>query len=559
MPLQSDYDKEQDRRIAENTARLNNIALYLREIRDHFEPIFGLAEKVPEKWKRIVRTSRVVVTLGIVFSVALKGGVWYLKKQKLHEMADRYAQVSIALYQRENNPEVALPFIDKAIAIESECPDFIFMRAYMQGMASVRELLNLGRPFTKTELDTAHRAYAEALYLQSLEKNRAEPYILQGQILAALGEHDRALAAVTKAVELDPKNGFALVRLAMVQLDGKDVAAAEKNLDRALELNDQTKWAWLWKGIIAGDYRNDAEGARACYEKALAIDPKFDLALYNRGWSFANGKDKRYDLARADMMKALKVNPAYKEACYAIGMFYGYEDNYSVAKVWMDKAIALDGNFLAAHKWRGIICGEMGECEEAVASFGQAILLDPMNADLYVRRAKMYGRMNRATDELRDLLFARELDPKAHRTLMYLGDAYLRAGDSAQALKHYDEALKANAKYDDAFARKAAVLLTLGKGDEALAALDSAIAVSSYRPERFWLQKGETLQKLNRRPEALACAVKARTLAPKLSAAWRLEATLQKASGDRAAFKAALERYLELVPSDENARRELAD
>jgi len=547
----SEHDKVQDRRIEANSQAIENLVKYMREVRNHFEPIYALAEKVPEKWTKTVIRLRTIAKLGIVFVLLAKGGGWYINKQKLHKMADRYAEVARRLYYTENNPDVALPFVDKALEIEKESPEYIFFKAYIKGMAATRDLLNLGRPFNKKELDRAHQAYAEAVFLQGLEPERPEPYILQGQILAALKETARAKEAIEKAVSLDPKSDFALMRLATVQLDEKDVAGAEASLEKSLELNPKSKWAWLWKGVVAMDFKKDPEAARACCDKALEIDPKFDLALYNRGWTYATGKEKRYDMAREEMKKALAVNPDYKEACYAMGMFYGYEDNYTVAKVWMDKAIAMDAGFLLAHKWRGIICGEVAQYEEAVKSFGAAILLDPMNADLYVRRAKMSVALGKLDEALRDLNFAYELDPKAKRTLLYLGDVYRKANDDEKALSFYDKAIAADGKYDDAYARKAALLAKEGKTDESVSAIDRAIAVTTYKPERFWLQKGDILDAAGKSAEAAECYVKARTLAPRFAEAWKKEAMLLKRLGKAEEAKAAAKAYLELVPTDE--------
>ena len=547
----SDHDKVQDRRIAANAKAIESLVKYMREVRDHFEPIYGLAEKVPEKWTKTVIKLRTIAKLGVVFVILAKVGGWYFNKQTLHKMADRYAEVARRLYYTENNPDVALPFVDKALEIEKESPEYIFFRAYIKGMAATRDLLNLGRPFNKTELDRAHQAYAEAVFLQGLEPERPEPYILQGQILAALKETARAKEAIEKAVSLDPQSDFALMRLAMVQLDEKDVAGAEDSLAKALELNPKSKWAWLWKGVVAMDFKKAPEAARACCDKALEIDPKFDLARYNRGWTYATGKEKRYDMAREEMKKALAVNPDYKEACYAMGMFYGYEDNYDVAKVWMDKAIAMDADFLLAHKWRGIICGEAAQYEEAVKSFGAAILLDPMNADLYVRRAKMSVALGKLAEALRDLNFAYELDPKAKRTLLYLGDVYRKANNDEKALSFYDKAIAADGKYDDAYARKAALLAKEGKTDESVSAIDRAIAVTTYKPERFWVQKGDILDAAGKSAEAAECYAKARTLAPRFAEAWKKEAMALKKLGKAEEAKVAAKAYLELVPTDE--------
>ena len=551
----TEHDKIQDQQIAANAKAISNLVKYMREVRDHFEPIYALAEKVPEKWTKFVLRLRMFVKLGIVFVVLAKVGGWYFNKQTLHKMADRYAEVARRLYYAENNPDVALPFVDKALEIEKDSPEYIFFKAYITGMAATRDLLNLGRPFNKAELDRAHQAYAEAVFLQGLDPKRPEPYILQGQILAALKETARAKAAIQKAVEMDPQNDFALMRLAMVQLDEKDVAGAEASLEAALSLNPKSKWAWLWKGVVAMDFKKDPESARTCYDKALEIDPKFDLALYNRGWTYVTGKEKRYDLARAEMKKALAINPDYKEACYATGMFYGYEDNYAVAKVWMEKAVATDANFLLAHKWRGIICGEMAQYDEAIRSFNAAILLDPMNADLYVRRAKMSVALGKLDDALRDLNFAYELDPKAKRTLLYLGDVYLKAGNEEKSLSFYNKAIDVDEKYDDAYSRKAALLAKTGKPDDAIATIDRAIAVSSYKPERFWMQKGDILDAAGKSDAAVACYVKARTIARGFATAWKKEAVVRKKLGHAEEAKVAAKAYLELVPTDEEFKK----
>lgn len=554
---QQRHEVEQDRKIAANTAAVSQMTRYLRELRDHFEPIFGMADKVPEKWRRIVRMCRLLVTVGVVGSIAFKGLGWYMKKRHLHTMADRYAQVASQLYYTEGNPDVALPFLDKALAIESESPEYIFQKAYLQGMSATRTLLNLGRPMNKAELDEAHRALAEALYLQGLDAKRPEPYILQAQIYSALKDPERARKAIEKAVEIAPDNDFALVRMALIQLEEKDVDGADKSLDRAIELNPKSKWAYLWKGIVLADYRKDPEAARAMYGKALEIDPKFDMAHYNRGLTYVVGGKKGYALAREEMLKALALNPSYKEACRVIGYLYGCEDNYTVAKVWMDKAIALDGNFLAAHKWRGVICGEMAEFDEAVKSYNNAIQLDPMNAELYERRAKIYGMQGKDEEALSDLRFAYSLNPKSARTLVYIGNAYVKAGNAEGAVSYYDKALEINPAYDEALARKAEALAKCGKNDEAMKSIDAAISATKYKPERFWLQKADMLATMKRADEALAACVKAREIAPKNSLAWRMEANLLKAKGDAVGYKSALKKYLEIVPSDAKARQEL--
>ena len=214
----------------------------------------------------------------------------------------------------------------------------------------------------------------------------------------------------------------------------------------------------------------------------------------------------------------------------------------------MDKAIAIDGNYLTAYKWRGITHGDMKRFEDAIQDFNTAIRLDPMNADLYVRRAQMNEKRGHLDDALRDLRFAYDLEPDAYRTLVYLGDVYVKAGQVPQALNYYDRAIAVNPAYGNTYARKADALAGLGREADALKAIEKAIEVTSIKPERLWVQKGALLEKFKRPADARAAYAKARTLNPKLLVAWRKELELAQAAGDTAAADAARAKCLELDP-----------
>ena len=506
MADKDNHEEVQDARIRRNESRIiaNQEAIrkqlaYLDELLTYFKP--WRASRWD--WYRTFRGKYYGRLLKLFALITLYTGLfktvqWYINFQQISRMADRYVEVANRMYYEEGNPDVAITFLDKAIKLRDGKAEYRFLRAYIDGLASMRLLFNLGRPFTKTELDTVHRSLAEAVFLQELEPNRAEPYLLQGQILTALKEYDRAETALRKAVALAPDNDFVHVRLGALQLEKREVDSACKELDEALRLNPRSKWAWLWKGVLANDHRQSPEEARSCYGKALEIDPKFDMALYNMGWTWVKGKERDYAKARKFMLDALRVNPAYKEACYAIGMFYGYEDNYAVAKVWFDKAIALDAGFLDAWKMRGVVKGEMSDFSGAVADLDGAIRLDPMNADLYVRRAKMLSALGRNGESLRDLSFALELDPKSKRALLYMGDVHAAGGDLKRALDAYDRALALDGAYAEAYAHKADVVARGGDLATAVVLLDKAISVTKYKPERFVRQKEGILAQMRK-------------------------------------------------------------
>lgn len=522
MTEQEATDRAQDARITANAEAIKQQTEYLKEIRNHFLP-----EAEASRMKRLAKQIVSPMLKGVAI-IAFIGGMWDFfswtyDRYEISSMASRYAEIAKDIYYSENNADVALEFISKAVELQDTNAEYRFLQSYIKGMAATRKLLNLDRPMTREELNEAHMAYAEARYLRNLEPDRAEPYILESQILAALKEPDRARKAIEKAIELDPKNDFAYVRLALLSIKekptderSKDAIVAEvaEALDHAIELNPKSKWAWLYKGYLANNVCANPVEARECYNKSLEIDPKFDMAYHNRGWTWMIGKESTRDYvkAREDFMKALQYNPDYKEACYAMGMSYGYQDNYSVGKCWMDKAILLDDKYLTALKWQGVMNAEMDDNEAAVESYDKAILLDPMNHDLYVRRARVLVRLGRTNDAIRDLFFAADLDPSAKRCHFYLGDLYLKDGKIDLALKSYDRAIAIDAEYSDAHAGKAFALVKKNDSEGALAEIDRAIETVKSKPLRFWLKKAEILRQFGQEEEAKQAEEKARAL-----------------------------------------------
>ena len=151
-------------------------------------------------------------------------------------------------------------------------------------------------------------------------------------------------------------------------------------------------------------------------------------------------------------------------------------------------------------------------------------------------------------EEARLKRFAYGLKPDAFRTLVHLGDVYVKAGQVPQALNYYDRAIAINPAYAATYAHKADALAGLGREAEALKAVEKAIETTTFKPERFWVQKGALLERLKRPSDAREAYAKARTLNPKLLVAWRKELELAQAAGDTAAADAARAKCLELDP-----------
>ncbi len=551
----ADHERVQDKRISDHDELLQKQTEYLYEIKQHFVPEPEEESEQEKRWKKYIAMVFAKICLVITGILAIWDvGTWYLNHLQVKHMARRYATVASEIYYQENNPKVALSFIDRAIELDEKNAEFRYMQAYINGMASVRQLLNLDRPYTKAELDQAHQSLAQAIFLKGLKKKRPEPHILKGQIYLALKEYDRALNEINLAISFDEENEYAYVRLGTLLAEKHE---SDKSLDafqKAIEINPDSKWGWLWTGVVLAQQKKDIPGARKAYRKAIEIDGRFDLAWYNCGMTWLTG-EKNYEKARELLEKATTLNPDYKEAYYALGMVYGYQNRYEIAKVYMDKAIALDDKFLTAFKWRGIIWGELGNCKESLSDFNKAIELDPKNAGLYLRRAKAYEKLGQLDNAIRDLRFSLEIEPGKERTLLYLGNVFLQAGEHLKAREYYDQALKIRQDYDEAYAQMAKACAALNQIDKAIEAVSTAIKVTDYQPERFYFQRGKLYERAGRKDLALIDYCEARTLRKGYSEAWLSEAKLLKDSGKIEASLIAVNRYIEQRPQDKDAQK----
>ncbi len=71
----------------------------------------------------------------------------------------------------------------------------------------------------------------------------------------------------------------------------------------------------------------------ACFNKAIAINPKLAMAYNNRGIAYGKGKGQ-FDRAISDFSKAIEINPSFADAYCNRGVAYFYIREYD--KAWDD-------------------------------------------------------------------------------------------------------------------------------------------------------------------------------------------------------------------------------
>jgi tetratricopeptide (TPR) repeat protein len=98
----------------------------------------------------------------------------------------------------------------------------------------------------------------------------------------AAKKYDEALAFAAKISEAMPKNIDILISMVNINLQKGDVAATEKYINKALELDPNNKQLYYVLGTSYMD-KKENEKATAALRKALEIDPAYNEALYQLG------------------------------------------------------------------------------------------------------------------------------------------------------------------------------------------------------------------------------------------------------------------------------------
>jgi serine/threonine protein kinase len=107
----------------------------------------------------------------------------------------------------------------------------------------------------------------------------------------------------------------------------------------AISVPQGTTKRWRSAGIGLYKARRHRE-AIAAYNEAIALDPKYALAYYNRGAAYRNLKE--YELAIADHSRAIELNPKHANAYGGRGVAYYYLKDYQHAVQDFDRALQLD-------------------------------------------------------------------------------------------------------------------------------------------------------------------------------------------------------------------------
>ncbi|MDZ8067888.1 MAG: tetratricopeptide repeat protein [Nostoc sp. DedQUE08] len=333
----------------------------------------------------------------------------------------------------------------------------------------------------------------------------------RGETYRSMKRYPEALQDFDRAIELDPKDAWAMALRGVTYRLMKRYTEALQDFDRAIELDPKYAWAIVLRGETYRLMERYTEALQD-FDRAIELDPKYAWAIVLRGETYR--LMERYTEALQDFDRAIKFDLKFGWLIALRGITYHSMEHYMEALQDFDRAIELDSKYAPVIALRGETYRSMEQYTEALQDFDRAIELDPKDAWAIASRGQTYRSMERYTEALQDFDRAIELDPKDAWAIAHRGETYRLIERYIEALQDFDRAIELDPKLDWAIALRGETYCSMEQYTEALQDFDRAIELD---PKDAWAiaSRGQTYRSMEQYTEALQDFDRAIELDPK--------------------------------------------
>lgn len=245
------------------------------------------------------------------------------------------------------------------------------------GSEQVQGFLQRGMVF-RQQGDVQHALAAFTKAIQ-LDPNLTAGYIKRGNMFSELGQLDRAIADYTSAIKVEPNMALAYMNRGLAQAKKGNFEAVIDDCTDALRIDPNLANAYFIRGA-AYSSRGERHRAIAEFTLALRIDPRNALAYNDRGMAFA--EEGQLDRAIKDYGDAIQIEPRLTPAYLNRGIAFRAKREYERAITEFTKALHLDPRNVLAFLNRGMAHAGRKDFERALADYDKVAQLDPRHPDV---------------------------------------------------------------------------------------------------------------------------------------------------------------------------------
>ncbi len=276
----------------------------------------------------------------------------------------------------KNDYKKAIELYDAAIKIKPEFPEAEFQRALA--------LLVTNRKVEAIE------GFNRAV---SLRPNWAMAYSKFGGFLGSYGnEPVKAEPILRRAIELNPKDEFAMTVLAEIRAHAGDLPEALKLVQSATSQPTANSATWRKRALIE-DMSGDKAAAVASLNRALDKDPKDLGAMYDRAKMRLNANDRDGAIADLHALEQAGFARSVPEAI-EFAQLYSRAGNREEALRVLEALSEKERSTAGVVALRAEIAGGDGSSAEERAAMEEILKRDPKNASLLARLGNAYRRID---------------------------------------------------------------------------------------------------------------------------------------------------------------------
>lgn len=299
-----------------------------------------------------------------------------------------------------------------------------------------------------------------------------------GDSLWQLGEHERAIEAYSRAIELHPKNASAWANRGQRYSQLAQFDKSLKDLSQALELDDSNSLFWLWRGD-AGRLSGRHADAIQDYIRGLEMDPSNTWGWIHLGtsqWELGQRQE-----ALQTYTRALEQLPNQPDIWISRGLRHWQLRQYEPAISDGNRAIELDA--MVPYYWhvRGNANQGAGLYVEAIRDHTEALRLADNTTGGYVlwswiNRGSCYIELGQLDLALDDLMQADNFNSDKSSTTHALiqqkrGEIALQQRRYTEAISHFDSSIAITPKASARHKLRAIAKFYANQFDESLADL----------------------------------------------------------------------------------------
>lgn len=413
-------------------------------------------------------------------------------------------------------------------------------------------------------------------------------YFLLADAYQGLGNTNRAVSTLEKAIALNSRNFEAYVRLAELYQKQGDGEKAKKTYDVMMGLspNDPHVYAVLGAYHLKNSRFTEA---LSYFEKSTTLQ---NNASANEGVAIAAYRLKRSDRARSAAEAALKQDSTLRDARVVMASLLMDENNFKEAQGHIEKLLKKDGNDVELLTLLATCYQKNNMPDKLLTVDKKIVALSSANVESRLRLARYCQENNNNAAALQYYKELRPLLPKdvvvlANLALLSkksgdlvaaakyqeqlvelnpgnatahgdLGDFYYALKRSDDALSEYRTALKIDPAVKGFFKNYADIVIAKGQQDEVISALSGVVA-SGDADVGTYTTLGLMYQKKKQYSKAIETYQKALVIEPSNFDALAALASSQASQGDRNAAIVSFEQAMMMKPDAVAEYKELGD